>query len=311
MKEYKLRILFVREGLGVQLLYYVFARYMEEVTGIVHYLDISHYSYREVHNGFELDKIFPNIKLNLFKECYDEELYNLVELDLSDVSKRYLALEKLGIKDIHLISTSKRNFLFGDYNYNLRSSGDLFIDKGRETANIENVCYVGWFCDERIFASIKDKLLYELQFQTITDEINKIYLKQIITTISVGVHIRRGDFIMHNWDLPAEKYIPAIKKLRKQITSENEIPYYFIFTNDLEWCQENRCNLGFLPTDNVIFVEGNTTDAKNYIDMQLMSSCKYLVSNNRSTFSKVAGWLNPNLIEHIRITETEKKEQLG
>lgn len=296
-----MRILFLREGLGVQLWYYIFARYMEEVTGETHYLDISYFSNNECHNGFELNKIFPNIKLNLLKDNFDFKLFESVEEDLANVEKRNSALEKLGVKNTIFISTTERKYIVSNCNYKLKSANELFEDKCDFTQNFENICYVGWFNDKRFFDAIKSKLFEELKFKDITDKQNLEYFNLIRLTTSVAIHIRRGDFVKLGWSLTPDDYVNPIRNIRNKIIQKGEIPYFFIFTNDMDWVKGNIYNHGFEIDDTKIFIYGNMSDAKNYIDMQLMSQCKYIIANHRSSFSLCASWLNQNLIEFIRV----------
>ena len=63
-------------------------------------------------------------------------------------------------------------------------------------------------------------------------------------------------------------------------------PYFFIFSNDIEWCQEN------IKLENSYYVDWNTGE-NSYKDMQLMSLCKHNIIPN-STFSWWGAWLNKN-----------------
>lgn len=303
-------------GLANQMRQYIFMRYLEEATNQEFIIsDFGYFTNYVQHNGFELDKIFPNIKLKTLSQILSVEVTK--EIIQQSKEKKVNSINLLSSYGVDITTTVTERVIwmkpnqfdsFSGNKVKINGSNDVFGKT--EEFQYDNVYYIGYWGSCVFFDQNKELMLQELEFQPIPDEKNQGYFKSIKATQSVGVHIRRGDFVNIGWDLPAEKYIPAIRKLREQITAQNEIPHYFIITNDLDWCQENTFNLGFLLTDNLTFIEGNTTDSKNYIDMQLMSHCKYLISNSRSSFSSVAGWLNKDLIEHIRLTESEEERAI-
>lgn len=299
-----MRIIGCSGGLANQMLSYIFKIYMEHVTDEEYLIDDSNHHERSSHNGFELDKIFPNIKMKLLKDVLDENVYKMAYQYLNNGNTKDIGLRKIGLSKTLLVS---RPGMGGSRKYKcayLAVDPKLFIEYSGNPPSIsyfENIYYQYFFAHKEMIPIIKEQMLLEFEFKPLIDDQNKEYLKKIKTTISIGVHIRRGDFVDLKWDIPADMFANAIKSLKDKISTNNNEITFFIFSNEISWCKNNSKELGLSKEDEVVFVEGNDVDAKNYIDMQLMSNCNYLVSNIRSTFSELAGLISRDLVEHIRL----------
>lgn len=298
-----MKISLISGGLGNQIYHYIFAKFIEEYTHEPVLLDNTFFYKNKVHNGFEIDKIFLNSKLNLLSEyfAYDEWEY---------------ILKKVG--DNSLPYFIQKNFSFiGEY---VTDKTILYIAQTQPVltkviqpyqfepniVNISapNIYYYGyWQNDDYLNKSKgKQKVLKELQFEPITDDSNKKYYDNIINSNSIGVHIRRGDFINLGWSKECNEYCIAVNQMKNKLF-ENDITntVYFIFSDDIEWCENNRKELGFTSKDEVVFVEGNSGNGNNYIDIQLMSNCKYLVLTKKSSFSRISKLFNQNLIDYVEV----------
>ena len=122
-------------------------------------------------------------------------------------------------------------------------------------------------------------------YGTLTQEQQNI-LKEIKHSQSVGIHVRRGDYIRYPDAFPMcqpEYYHNAITFIRSKFSQLK----YFVFSDDIEWC---RKELSFV--NNPTFVENNEK-SEAYKDMWMMSECKHNIIAN-STFSWWSGWLNNN-----------------
>jgi hypothetical protein len=144
----------------------------------------------------------------------------------------------------------------------------------------------GYFQSEKYFKSIEHIIRNNLRFKW--DAFGKegaIYKDQISNLNSVGLHVRRGDYLklkLHNV-CNIRYYIKSIAYMQDQLVS----PHFFIFSDDLEWCHEN------LHISNCTFVDIQAAKKDPIIDFQLMSLCKHNIISN-STFSWWAAWLNNN-----------------
>jgi hypothetical protein len=109
------------------------------------------------------------------------------------------------------------------------------------------------------------------------------YLKDINTTNSVSIHVRRGDYANHPniGILDISYYQKAVIYMTKYI----ENPIFYIFSNDIEWCKEN-----FMFIDKKIIIDKTNNEIE---DMILMKNCNHNIIAN-SSFSWWGAWLNNN-----------------
>lgn len=119
-----------------------------------------------------------------------------------------------------------------------------------------------------------------INFKKITlDTQNLKVYTQIQKTNSVFIHVRKGDYLSSKYikrmggTCPIDYYNQAIEK----ISLFQDDLHFFVFSDDMEWVKNNL----FIP--NPIYVDWNR-GKKSFIDMYLMSNCKYAIIAN-STFS--------------------------
>lgn len=121
------------------------------------------------------------------------------------------------------------------------------------------------------------KQLFQIKEEFYIDSYLK-YKDMITNSMSVAVHVRRGDYLLLNaqYAQPFSYYFKAMQEIKGK---------YFIFSDDIEWCKEK-----FLPeyfTGDITFVEGNA----EYLDFELLRLCKHKILS-ASTFSWWAAFLN-------------------
>lgn len=121
-------------------------------------------------------------------------------------------------------------------------------------------------------------------------EKNQSLLKDIQNSNSVGVHIRRGDYMTKQnlvifGNICTQKYYHDAIRI---ITEKVNDAVFYVFSDDISWVQTH------LDIPNAVYVNWNTGESSIY-DMYLMSSCKYNIIAN-STFSYWAARLNKKLI---------------
>ena len=134
------------------------------------------------------------------------------------------------------------------------------------------------------FDEIADELRKRFTFKPELDSLNAERLARISSVNSVSIHVRRGDYIKYKFPLLGiEYYKTAVEQIKSQVHD----PFFFIFSDDPQWCANQ---FGFL--ENKYLVTGNL-GVRSYIDLQLMSACKHNILAN-SGYSLVASWLNAN-----------------
>ncbi len=286
-----LRIVLMNGGLGNQLYQYTFLRFLEKTTGESCIVDDSAFFGNHVeHNGLELERIF-GIRLNKLSSCFSPDVWEEM------IHKREQGISipwQLMDNGLNITMIAENNTYHFDGNVIEIHPAKI----SEEILNVftgakGNIYYCGYFANTVYVNRMIKHLRQELRFPVIretmeTDTINARYQELIGLTDSVAVHIGRRDSFNGGRALPLEKYAEAIKAFEergKQYT-------YFIFSDDMEYCKENRDKLGL---DSIkgeyVFVEGNYGNGNNYIDMQLMSQCKNMIISN-SSFGCWAYFLN-------------------
>lgn len=168
------------------------------------------------------------------------------------------------------IDTSKFLYLELPYGYHTLVSQD-------------DIIYRGYMQSEKYFAHNRSLIL---DLFSPTEEI-KSYIESKYSFLSeqntLAVHVRRGDYTHlpnHHPVIKSEYYVEAIN----YIVSKTEISKYVIFSDDIEYCKAIFGN-----SEDVTYIE----EESDYIDLYLMSMCKYNIIAN-STFSWWGAWLNQN-----------------
>lgn len=168
--------------------------------------------------------------------------------------------------------------------------------------NIEkiNICYSMFF---RIIEKLnKNKIVGYYQHQKYPDQFRTELLNELVLKIktpiytklsgiiqssnySVGVHIRRGDYLNHS-DIYELCGLDYFKNAISIFNKRNENISWFIFTDDVKWLEENM----FIRGNINIISKNNLSDSE---ELMLLKSCKGIITSN-STFSWWAAWLNNN-----------------
>lgn len=137
----------------------------------------------------------------------------------------------------------------------------------------------GYFQSEKYFKHIE--VLIRQLFEPSEEIRQKLLLKyeQILSKKTCSVHVRRRDYVNNPYyaQLGVDYYDNAAVEIEKR----NDIDYFLIFSDDIDWCKEN------LKHHKCIFIEGN----KDIEDLFLMSMCDHNIGAN-SSFSWWGAWLN-------------------
>ncbi len=142
----------------------------------------------------------------------------------------------------------------------------------------------GYWQSERYFTSVEQQLREEFTVVHAQDPRSAACLARIQQVPSIGLHVRRGDYLLVDLHgtCSVEYYRAALSLIQPTLGPHAEL---FVFSDDMAWAREHiRFNV---PT---MFVDWNAE--RNYEDLRLMSACRALIAAN-STFSWWAGWLNP------------------
>jgi Glycosyl transferase family 11 len=245
-------------GLGNQMFQYALALKFY-YQGIETKLDTLKYEYYQVHNNFELNRVF----CKTLPIATKQEVANLGYLKDNRIIR-------------WLIKTPFKK-------------KSIYVENGlgfhKEVLN-KNKGYIwGYWQNENYFIDIETRIREAFVFPELDTDPLKRVAEKINKTNSVSIHIRRGDYLEH----PLYKGICNIdyyEKSIKYISNSLENLEFFIFSNDMEWVKKN------LNYPNVNFIDFNY-GLDSYRDMQLMSMCKHNIIAN-SSFSWWGAWLNVN-----------------
>ncbi len=114
---------------------------------------------------------------------------------------------------------------------------------------------------------------------------------QLRSDTAVALHVRRGDYVSNPKDAATLGFIgkPYYQKaVSVACSSISGGPTFFVFSDDLAWCQQN---FGWLPGP-VTFIDQVICDRRpvHQLDFQLLSQSKRFILSN-STFAWWAAWL--------------------
>lgn len=256
-----MKIVGIIGGLGNQMFQYALLAGLRETFKEDIYADVSGFEDYHLHNGLELERVFP-IKL----KTTDKEIRHFKRLTLSRYANKYLP-----------ILCSNCQYEYPDFRY-----VETVYIKDRK-----DCYYLGYWHHHSYVDKFRDQLLHEFRFLKPLNEKNSQIVTDMQREESVGIHIRRGDYLkekQYQGICEKEYYAEAIGMMRNRFKT----PRFYVFSNDVVWCQENLTQLfGDAP---IVFVDWNTGE-KSYCDMQLMTYCKGLIIAN-SSFSWWGAFLN-------------------
>lgn len=270
-----MKIVNISGGLGNQMFQYAFAlalKHQHPKEDI--YIDIQHYHtiffkrYKSVnlHNGYEIDKVFPNANIPVasFKQLI-KLTYWMPNYVLSRVIRKIFPIRKTEYvtKRIDNQSFDKKALYYGQSCY-----------------------YEGYWQSIHYYLNIKEEILRVYSHQH-PNAYNAALIKEMETNESVGIHVRRGDYL-YSPDFQGICNLDYYKKAISGILSDGVNHVFYIFSNDIAWCRENLLEL--LHGQKCVFCTENKGNNSCW-DMFLMTHCKDLIIAN-SSFSWWGAFLN-------------------
>lgn len=118
---------------------------------------------------------------------------------------------------------------------------------------------------------------------------------QIVRKESIGIHVRRGDFVNLGWDKGLEYYLKGMK----WIQSQKEECCFYIFTDDKSWV---RKQFAMRRDVTIIDISTQTSEIDEFF---LLSSCKHQIISE-STFGWWAAYLNMNKDKLVVVPQDAK-----
>jgi len=251
-------------GLGNQMFQYATARALSLSRAQPLLLDLAAFDGYNLHNGFELDRVF-NID--------------------SVVAKPADLLSVLGWRSPPLVRKVLKRRPFSP----LRGE-HLAIEPAPnywpQLQAMKSPLYMmGYWQSESYFEDQRKSIRQDFRFRHTLVGVNASLAAKMTDGPSVSVHLRRGDYLSDQiMDVCSLDYYRAAAKY---IEERIDRPAYYVFSDDASWV---RSHVDFLP--GATFIDHNI-GLESYQDMQLMSCCKHHIIAN-SSFSWWGAWLNPS-----------------
>lgn len=147
---------------------------------------------------------------------------------------------------------------------------------------ISDTYYRGYWQNYRFFDPYRDEIIKMIRPRYNVEHEYQDYRDKLLSTNSVAVHVRRGDYLKNGWDLSTDYYVAARNRIREW---NRDIDVY-IFSDDVEYCR----NFFREIFPDAVYPEYKTRNAA-IDDLMLMASCQYMIIAN-STYSWWAAYMN-------------------
>ena len=252
-------------GLGNQIFQYAFGRQLSITNNTTLYLDPS-----------DLQTYSTKRKYRLHRYTISAYLMDKTENRLLDQQTRRGVMktmlgkmaEHIKLKNLRIIKESSVNF------------------DPEKLQHSRNCLVYGYWQNEKYFINIRDLLLKELCISDSISNHNEVFLKNILSSDAISMHIRRGDYISSKenqsvyYTCDQDYYSNALSIIKEKYLS----PHLFIFSDDINWV---KSNLEFsIPRT---YISGDSED-QDIEELYLMSKCKsHIIAN--SSFSWWGAWL--------------------
>lgn len=209
---------------------------------------------------------------------HDFALPRVFGLDLPEVSiEQVLAFRE----DRHRLIDRVHRKVFGRHERVFSEVDAESYDYRPDVFDFKRGLIDGYWQSEKYFLPIEGTVRKVFTFPEASDR-NKALAKEMAETLSVSIHVRRGDYLGGFPVMDEAYYNLAMDFFTKKY---NEVHFY-VFSNDIAWCCSH------LKAERMTYVDWNT-EKDSPFDMWLMTQCKHNIIAN-SSFSWWGAWLNQN-----------------
>ena len=231
-------------------------------------LDVAGFAGYDLHQGFELQRIF----LCSAKVATEAEVRDILGWQFASGIRRFLLLPAMAA--------------FRCKGFVVEPSLDYWPEIMRVPADSY---LTGYWQSEKYFHHISEVIRRDFTFKSPLSDINAEIASQLVNLNGVSVHVRRGDYAsnpkttaMHGL-CSLDYYQASLRYIAERVDN----PYVFIFSDDIAWAK-NNLEVNF-PCRYISHNQG----IESYNDMHLMSLCQHQIIAN-SSFSWWGAWLNVN-----------------
>lgn len=258
-------------GIGNQLFQYAFVRSLSIKFNKKFKLDLSWYRDYDKYEKPKDPNAATKREYLLDKFNIKENLLNPIYLSISFRLNNSSTLKKL-------INFRPLNY----FSFNTVVEADFTLN---EIKSMNNVYLAGVWQKSDLFDEFDNLIKEEFTLKNKLSAENNILLKNIKSTNSIAIHIRRGDLLSRPVAVAVQPssskkyYYNAINKIKEKV----ENPEIFIFSDDIKWVKNNY--KFDIPTN---YIDNGGPDYEHF---NLMCNCQHQIIAN-STFSWWAAWLN-------------------
>ena len=284
-----MKIVAIIGGLGSQMFKYAFFYALKKRNANDVLLDTSYYMQNKSWNGYELGKIFNIADQDIVEKLNSEQLESIknkssdyldVCLDFLNqfgpaayyyMGKRILITRNRSHRSAKMrgLRTLRKKILMGEHLLGFDHHYQV-----NDLHRTENAYFDEYAINsDDLFANYKQDLKKIFQFPKFDAHNNKI-ANEMQHSHSVAIHVRRSDHLTDNNKLIKNGYYKRAVSQIKLNTNEKQI--FYVFSEDISWCENNLGKLGLSHEDKIVFVDWNK-DENSYRDMQLMTYCQHHV----------------------------------
>jgi hypothetical protein len=147
----------------------------------------------------------------------------------------------------------------------------------------DNIYLKGYWQTEKYFSAIEKTIRKDFTLKKPLPPFIQELESQIQSSMSVCMHIRRGDFV--HTDLHRTLGMDYYGKAAILMQEKFQDAVFYVFSDDIDWCKKNIVFDG-----NIIYVEERFAGEKSSGHFSLMCSCRHFIIPN-SSFAWWAAWL--------------------
>ena len=255
-------------GLGNQMFQYAAGRALSLEYGVPLHLDVSGFAAYDLHQGFELGRVFKGV----FEIADAADVRSILGWQYSPVIRRVVSRSSMAV--------FRHNALVVEPHFHYWHG----------IKDVPSDCYLtGYWQSEKYFLNFAGQIRDDFSFSPMLEKQNTDLAKEIISSNAVSLHVRRGDYINNSKNVATyetcslEYYQTAIQYVTERMLK----PRFFVFSDDIDWVKKH------LKIDYPCIYVDHNHGAESYNDMRLMSMCRHNIIAN-SSFSWWGAWLNPS-----------------
>lgn len=257
-------------GLGNQMFQYAFYQYVSCVENRALYCNLSDFKKYQLHQGYELEKVFE------------------LEINNKGSNKLYRRLQFLRIFNKLLWKMFQKNLTFGGQYFVERyfALPDSFHKSKRVTKFVD-----GYFQTYKYIHYLEKKEIFTFKFRHDISTVEAKYLDGE----TVSIHVRGGDYTNNTKDYKlfgnvcdSAYYQRALNYIHEKVVS----PRFLVFTDDRTYAK------AILPDGFKFEICDVNRGEDSFRDMLLMSHCSHNVIAN-SSFSWWGAYLNKNPAKEV------------